>query len=239
MRSHLLRSFVAVVGCLGLALAAAPAQSAPITDIEVSFNGWAPGTGALGCSTEGPVTDCAGTNASPGSNSFTITSWNLHLDADPTVINFIALQNNLATAQTFTITVQIPIAPAIGAPITIQGSVGGSATDVNGNTVSLTNSTTSIYTALVDGLPVQTLLDSPQAYGAGAYGTAAFGPAAFGPIAAGVPATNSIGITINFTLSPGDIASYTSVFTVTPEPGTLLLVGSGIAGLVTFGRKRG
>lgn len=234
MRSHLLRSFLAVVGCLGLALAAAPAQADPV----ISFNGWEPGTAALGCSSTGPITTCAGTGATSGSGALTVTQWNLFLDADPTVSNFIAIQNNLAVAQTFTITVQIPIAPAIGAPITIQGSIVGGATDFNGNGVTLSNSTGSIYTALVDGNPVQTLLDSPQSYSAGAGGSVGFGPASFGPFAIGSPATTSIGITINFTLSPGDLASYTSVFTVTPEPGTLLLVGSGIAGLVAFGSRK-
>ena len=238
MRSPLLRSFVVAVGCFGLVLGAAPAHSDPITDIQVSFNGWAPGLPALGCSADGPVTSCSGTNATSGSGALTVTSWNLFLDADPTVYNFIAVQNNLNVAQTFTITVQIPITPAIGAPLTIQGSIVGGATDINSNGVTISNSGSSIYTALIDGLPVQTLLDSPQSYSAGAGGSVGFGPAAFGPIADLTPATNSIGITINFTLSPGDIASYTSVFTVTPEPGTLLLVGSGIAGLVAFGSGR-
>lgn len=234
MRSHLLRSFVAVLGCLGLALAAAPAQAAPY----VSFNGWQPGEVALGCSsTGGPITTCVGTNASPGSNNFTVTSWNLFLDSDPVVSNFISIQNNLLTAQTFTITVQIPIAPSIGSPITIQGSVGGSITDFNGNGATLTKPTGAIYTALVDGLPVQTLLNAPQTVTAGVFGSQTFGPASFGPLAYAAPAVSDIGITMSFTLSPGDLVSYTSVFVVTPEPGTLLLVGSGIAGLVAYGRR--
>ena len=243
MRFHPLRSLLVAANCLGLALAANPAQADPITDIQISFNNWAPGLSALGCSTSGPITACAGggegePGATSGSGALTVTRWNLFLDADPTVSNFIAIQNNLAVAQTFTITVQIPIAPAIGAPITIQGSIVGGATDFNGNGVTLSNSTSSIYTALVDGNPVQTLLDSPQSYSAGSGGSVGFGPASFGPFAIGSPATTSIGITINFTLSPGDLASYTSVFTVTPEPGTLLLVGSGIAGLVAFGSRK-
>lgn len=238
MRFRPLRFLLVAAGCLGLAFAATPAQADPITDIQISFNSWAPGLSALGCATSGPITTCAGEDATSGSGALTVTEWNLFLDADPTVVNFIAIQNNLAVAQTFTITVQIPIAPAIGAPITIQGSIDGGITDTNGNGATLTNTTSSIYTALVDGLPVQTLLDSPQNIVAGAFGSAPFGSAAFGPFAYAGAATNSIGIQISFTLSPGDLASYTSVFTVTPEPGTLLLVGSGIAGLVAFGSNR-
>jgi len=236
-----LRSLAVVIGCLGLALALEPAQAAPIDSIQISINGQEPGLEALGCSTDGPITGCVGSDANFG--DFTVTSWNLRLDADPTVANFIALQNNLATAQTFTITVQIPIAPAIGSPISVQGSVGGSISDFGGPpgagaTLTSASPTTAIYTALVDGNPVQTLLAAPQSFSAGPGGSQVFGPASFGTFPLGIPANNSIGITMSFTLSPGDLVSYTSVFTVTPEPGTLLLVGSGIAGLVAFGSRK-
>jgi len=204
-----------------------------------SINGWNPGGDALGCSTSGAVTDCSGSGATSGSGSFTVVNWNLHLDADPTVINFFALQNNLLVAQTFTITVVIPTAGSFGPPSTINGSIGGSITDTTGNGVQLTNfGTNSIYTALVDGSPVQTLLNNPQNYTAGAFGSQTFGPASFGPTVIGVGATSSIGIQVQFTLSPGDIASYTSVFTLVPEPGTLMLLAAGIAGLAHLGRRR-
>ena len=223
------------------AFLAAPAiQAAPLPAGSVfSINGWNPGGNALGCSTDGFVTDCSGTNAGPGSGAFTVTNWNLHLDSDPTVINFFALQNNLAVAQTFTITVSIPTAGTFGPPVTIQGSIGGSVTDTTGNGASLTSAGGNpIYTALVDNVSTQTLLNSPQSFSAGAFGSQTFGPASFGPTSLGIAATSSIGITVRFTLSPGDIASYTSVFTLIPEPTTLLLLASGLAGMAHFGRRR-
>lgn len=207
-----------------------------------SINGWNPGGDALGCTvsvSDPDITDCSGSNATPGSGNFTVLNWNLHLDSDPTVLNFFALQNNLAVAQTFTITVIIPTAGTFGPPSTVSGSIGGSITDTTGNGATLTNfGTNSIYTALVDGSPVQTLLNNPQSYTTGAFGSQTFGPAGFGPTVVGYGATSTIGIQVQFTLSPGDIASYTSVFTLIPEPGTLMLVAAGIAGIAHMGRRR-
>ncbi len=230
----------------GLALAAAVLLGAPASfaspfppGTTFSINGWNPGGNALGCTTTGDVTDCSGTGpVGPNSGAFSVNSWILHLDTDPTVTNFFALQNNLTTAQTFTITVLIPIS-TFGPPITVNGSIGGSITDVNGNGVQLTSSApTAIYTALINGSSVQTLLNDPQNFTAGAGGSQTFGPASFGPTALGIAATNTIGIQVKFTLSPGDIASYTSVFTVVPEPATLALIIAGLAGVAHFGRRR-
>jgi hypothetical protein len=233
----------AAFAAAALLLGSMPAAAAPLpAGSTFSINGWNPGGDALGCtvSTSNPfVTTCSGAGATSGDGNFTVQSWNLTLDADPTVINFFAIQNNLAIAQTFTITVIIPTAGAFGPPSTVSGSIGGSVTDTTGNGATLTNfGTNSIYTALVDGSPVQTLLDDPQSYTAGAFGSQTFGPAGFGPAVVGYGATSTIGIQVQFTLSPGDLASYTSVFTLVPEPGTLLLFATGIAGLAHFGRRR-
>jgi hypothetical protein len=233
----------AIAAAAAIFLGPMQALAAPFPEGTVfSINGWNPGGDALGCTVNADnqfITNCSGSNATPSSGNFTVQSWNLTLDQDPTVLNFFALQNNLAVAQTFTITVIIPTAGSFGPPSVVNGSIGGSVTDTTGNGATLTNfGTNSIYTALVDGSPVQTLLDNPQSYTAGAFGTQTFGPAAFGPTVVGYGATSSIGIQVQFTLSPGDIASYTSVFTLIPEPGTLMLVAAGIAGLAHFGRRR-
>lgn len=56
----------------------------------------------------------------------------------------------------------------------------------------------------------------------------------------GPGANSSIGITLRFTLTPGDQASITSVFNIVavPEPVTGALVGFGLLGLAVAGRKR-
>jgi hypothetical protein len=47
-----------------------------------------------------------------------------------------------------------------------------------------------------------------------------------------------IGIRLTFDLGPGDSGDIESRFQLVPEPGTLLLLGGGIAGLVMVGRSK-
>jgi hypothetical protein len=77
---------------------------------------------------------------------------------------------------------------------------------------------------------------------AGPFLSNVIGPAAFGtpiPSQPGPAALATIGITIDFTLTPGDSATFTSVFVVEsiPEPGTGLMVGLGLIALAA--RRRG
>jgi hypothetical protein len=190
---------------------------------------------ALNCSGDGKQI-CRGDELELG--GFSLLDWQFALDPDPSVIQLFAIQNNTAAAQSFVFSALLPV-PAQGPQLTISGSVGGSITDTNGDGATLTDNGSPIYTSIIDGAFVETLLDPPQSYSAGAFGSEVIGPAAFAPTLFAGPVNTFIGVTIQFTLSPGDIVSFTSVFNVEPipEPGTLLLLGSGVLGLTAFGRR--
>lgn len=215
------------------AYATGTATSGPIFQI----NGESIDTEDLNCSGgEGGKQICRGEEL--GFDGFSLQDWQFALDPDPSVIELFAIQNNSASAQSFVFSALLPV-PAQGPQLSITGSVSGSITDVNGDGATLTDNGNPIYTSIIDGTFVETLLDPPQSYSAGAFGSQAIGPAGFAPTVFAGPVNTFIGVTIQFTLSPGDIVSFTSVFNVEPipEPGTLLLLGSGILGLVAFGRR--
>jgi len=186
------------------------------------------------CETTAGGTLCSG--AVQG-DTFQIDHFDLAFNADPFVLLALGVINGSASPQTFNFTAVVPVAP-VGPGLTLNGSISGSLTDGAADGASLVDTGAPIYAAIIDGAPVRTLLDPPQAFSTTTSTT--FGPAAFGPEVFAGSAGAFIAMQIQFTLSPGDAASFSSVFDVVPvpEPGTLMLVASGIAGIAARGRRR-
>ena len=198
------------------------------------------GPAALG---ESPNTD--GTYDYDGSTSSSgwALSWDVTAKPDPFVDAVFAVTNNTAGTQTYAIVFTLPVIPAI-APSSLTGAsvIGNLTVNGDGGTLGHAGGTTAMFTALIDGVPYDTLLpfDSSVtlAFGSGSTGSDDFGlPGLTQP---GPAVATSIGIQLTFTLTPGDSASFTSRFEVVevPEPMAGLLLGSGLAGLVAFGRNR-
>ncbi|HMN96790.1 MAG TPA: hypothetical protein PKC43_07085 [Phycisphaerales bacterium] len=178
----------------------------------------------------------AGNNSSAGNWGL---GWSMLVNPDPFIVANLAVTNTSMMTQTFTITVQSPIDTTNFPFICIGGSVVGSITDGNGDGATLTSPVGgSLYSAFVDNNVVGTLLNDPFSVSAGNYLSAGVGPATFGaPIPSlFVPtqATTNFGITLTFTLTAGDSASFTSIFVVEgciPGPASLaLLAFAGMAG---------
>ena len=171
-----------------------------------------------------------------------LVEWDLQVDPDPLVTGIITVTNLSPAAQNFTLSSISPIGvPIIGGSLT-GGSVSGSLVDTGGGAELSSlpgGSPPSLYTALIDDVEFQTLLDAPVSITAPAYETVPFGPETFGgpvPSLPGPGVATSISIEYNFRLSGGDAVSFTGTFVVVPEPATLSLLVLG--GLAMLRRRR-
>lgn len=185
-----------------------------------------------------------------GGGTWMLNSTSLVLDSDPSVLAITSVTNTSNATQTFILSVTLPISVSFGPPSLIQGSISGSLTDTSSATGLGTIGSasvaaapgSSIYTALIDGVGVRTLMDDPfSASVAVSNGSTAVGPADFGiPVRESHPGatTTDIGIELRFQLSAGDSASFTSVFDVVPEPSTAALLGLGLVFALASNRRR-
>jgi hypothetical protein len=172
----------------------------------------------------------------------TVLTWSSVYDFDPFVTNNVSILNTTGVTQTYIVGVTSPIVPQL--PNTnMSGSIGITITNDPVGAATLTNpGTNPVYTALIDGVSAQTLANNPYTLTCAPALCSTTQNLSFGiPVPVlGAGATTNIGITLRFTLSPGDQASVTSVFNViaVPEPVTGSLLVAGLVGLAFAGRRR-
>jgi hypothetical protein len=168
-------------------------------------------------------------------------SWDVTVKEDPFIDGVFAVTNNTGSTQTYTIIFTLPVSPAV-TPSSLTGAsaIGNLTVDpVNGGTLGH-SAGTAMFTALLDGVPYDTLLDNDAvtlAFGSGSTGAESFGlPGITQP---GPAVLSTIGIQIKFTLTAGDSASFTSRLDVVPvpEPVSALLLAGGVVALSVLGRR--
>jgi hypothetical protein len=198
----------------------------------------------LYCTSDGGYASGSCNGAGYDLGGASLDSVQLAFVVDPVVQLNISLTNNSATTQTFILTATLPTDPFAG-PNRMGGSLTGGVTESNGNTASLSAVTGgAIYSALIDGATVATLLPAPFSIGVGVpFESMAIPPnTAFGqpiPSAAAPSVLGELGLRYAFRLSPGDQAGLLGVFVVeTPEPALSPLLGLAALALVALRRAR-
>jgi len=179
------------------------------------------------------------------SASATISCYNMTLGYDPFLSASVNVVNTTATIQHYTLIFTLPISPAILGGSLMGGSTQGGVTDGNfdgAGTLATFGPGTAMYHGQIDGLDALPLFGYPTSIVVPFAGGSASSSASAGLPGVTIPGPNvltSIGIKEDFTLTPGDSATFTSFFVVNqavPEPGTLSLLG--IGGLVLLFRRR-
>lgn len=175
--------------------------------------------------------------------------WSLTYDVtaneDPFISANFTFQNVSALTQQFVVAASVPINPAVLPSSLIGGSFGGSLTDsdFSGSATLSTVMGSPMYYGEIDGTGVLPIYTHPYSLSASAFGGETVNIAAVnsglpGPSIPGPAATNSIGITHTFSLTPGDSVSFTSFFVVEPipEPATLGLIAL-FSGAIYYARR--
>ncbi len=173
-----------------------------------------------------------------------VDCYNMTVGYDPFISASVDVVNNTASTQIYTLIFTLPISPAITGASRMGGSTQGGLTDANGNgigTLSTIGPGTALYYGQIDGVNVLQLfpdlktMNVPFAGGSTSDSTSAGLPGVTIP---GPNANTSIGIEHQFSLTPGDRATFTSFFRVepVPEPAGLSLLALG--GMFLVCRRR-
>ncbi len=174
-------------------------------------------------------------------------SWNVvfneTLAGGAFVTTNIVITNNSLSTETFSSEVVMPLTQTITSP-QMNGGIEGTITDLTLDTATVSAPAGwQIYTPRIDGIDEVDgfLMVDPFSEFAGFLATSQVGPEAFGdstPLAASQDAVQSIGLLLNFDLSPGDSASFTAHFQLTALPGPGGVAAFVIAGLALRRRRR-
>jgi hypothetical protein len=206
-------------------------------NISLSYDGgnpigdWQPWTTPIG----GGSNQVYDTTYGGSASSFTLHLWNTIVDADPSISANVSVVNNTAFVQNYDLVFTLPISPAITGGSRIAGSVQGGITDADGSGSAILSTLgpgTALYYGQIDGanilplFPNLTTMTVTNAYDSISQFTSAGIPGVTIP---GPNALTSIGIEQKFSLTPGDQATFTSVFVVlpVPEPSSLGLLAIG------------
>jgi MYXO-CTERM domain-containing protein len=238
----------AIAFIAGVAALASPAANAGIIAPDLTFT--------LQVNNDNPIYFFPAAHQTGGTSwhwegSYTDTNWqmpsfSIDADTDPMISSQIAFQNNPLVTNLYTITVSLPVAPIAGATV-MGGSVGGSVTDANGNGLGgITYGTGAAGSALffgqIDFVNVLGLLPAPGGVNVPFAGGTSNIPATNlglpGPTLPGPAVASSIGIQLQFLLTPGDSVAISSFFQVEAVPAPAGLALLGLAGFGARSRRR-
>jgi hypothetical protein len=221
-------------------LAAAPSGAVPAFTVDINAGGspLSLTQADFTCADHGTISSCSASGFSVGGLGFNI---GFSIDTDPKLFASVDVTNSTLATQQFTATFTVFGVGTSGNTTLTTGGVSGGATDnteppANGATIAAPAGS-SIYTALIDGGTYQTLYPAPFSFNVPAANNSDnFPDLSFGPNQPGSAITNTVGLKLDFTITPDDSASVAGTFELkpVPEPGTALLLG---VGLVLMARR--
>ena len=163
-------------------------------------------------------------------------SWDIIVNPDPLISATLGITNNTSITQHFDLLFTLPVGSPFASPALKSGSLGATFQDLNlSGSATLSNIS---WSGRIDGTDAMSLFSGDfTCGGAGCNGNIL--PVSDGPLSSTGVNTN-IGLHLAFDLTPGDKATFTTFFDVTPVPlpAAFWLLGSGLLGLIAFARKK-